>query len=180
MPESGQPWPAALAKYLNQSADTNPYATAATLRAWDLLLRNAVADGLEAAAGRWRAFAQQAQKAMAMPTREHPRHDPDALQEARRLREIAGELSELAALVRAQPVPPSDRVWNRLRRHQSLLDTLLTYDARLALAADQLAALAAEGPLATEPERRTRLLAIVGDLRHWLQERQRSLNPPLP
>lgn len=170
----------ALAKYLNQSADRNPYASAASIRAWDLLLRNAVADSLEAAAGRWRAFAQQAQKAIAMPSRQHPLPDPEQLQAGRRLREIAGELSELAALVRAQPVPPSDRVWNRLRHHRQLLDDLLTHDARLALAAEQLTALAGEAPLATEPERRTRLLAVVADLRHWLEERQRSLNPPLP
>jgi hypothetical protein len=178
--ERREPWPKALEKWLSEAADTNPYATAETMRAWDNVLRGALADGLEAAARRWRDWAVDAQKAMPTPSREHPWPDPGLLANVRSLRETAARCSDLAAAVRALEMPGEDRVYNRLRSHGPLLDLLLAYDSQLADCLNELDALAAPAPLGQEPARRAKLEAILSRLEHTLRARREALAPRGP
>jgi hypothetical protein len=178
--ERHDPWPLALRKWLSESRDLNPYATADTLRAWDNVIRNKVADALEASAARWRDWYQTAQRALPVPSRDHPLPDPAQMEAVRTLKRLAETSSDRAAAVRALEMPAHDRVFNRIQNHALLLDTLIDYDAELASCAETLHELAAPGPLSEEPARRARLEATLDRLQKVLEARREAMTPIMP
>jgi hypothetical protein len=178
--ERHDPWPEAVRKWLVEAADRNPYATAETLRAWDAVIRNAIADALEQAASRWRAWYGEAARAMPAPSRDHPFPDAAALARVRALKAQADRCSDTAAFVRALEMPAHDRVFNRLRNDDALLEALLDYDAALAGVCQDLLALAAPGPLSDADARATRLEQVLDRVRTVLDARQQALIPRMP
>jgi hypothetical protein len=178
--ERKEPWSVAWRKWLSESSDTNPYATADSLRAWDNVIRNAAADALEAAAARWREWAMSAQRALPMPSREHPLPDPEQMAAVRALQRTAAACSDKAAAVRALEMPAHDRVFHRLRNQEPLLEALIAYDAELAACVEALADLAGPGSLAEEPDRRVRLETTLSLLAKTLRARQEALIPRMP
>jgi hypothetical protein len=178
--ERRDPWPEAWAKWLSEARDTNPYASADTMRAWDNVVRNTVADALERVAARWRAWYTEAHQAMPAPSRDAPLPDPSHLSVLRLLKQQAEACSNLAAAVRAREMPAHDRVFHRLRNHDTLLETLLHYDAHLASLCETLNHLADPAPLAEEPTRRARLQQILALLDETLRARAEALVPPMP
>jgi hypothetical protein len=173
--ERHDPWPVALDKWLAESRDRNPYASGETMRAWDNVIRNHLADALEAAAARWRAWRQEAQAAMPLPTRADPFPDAARMAALRALEAQANRCSEAAAAVRALEAPAQDRVYNRVRSLDTLLETLIAYDSRLALLAEEILDVAQPGPLSEEPARRARLEAAWAQMQATLRERLRAL-----
>jgi len=178
--ERHDPWPVALEKWLSEAQDVNPYASAASMRAWDNVIRNHVADALEAVAGQWRRWYTEAHGALPTPSRDHPWPDRAQMAAVQDLQRLAADCSAEAASVRAQEMPGQDRVFNRLRSHDGLLDLLMACDARLAGHVDRLQALAVPGPLADEPNRRAQLEVVLGLVREALRDRQQALAPPTP
>jgi hypothetical protein len=122
----------------------------------------------------------ESHRALAVPTREHPFPDRAALQAAKDLAAVADDLSQRASAVRAQEVPPEDRVYHRLRSHGTLLDVLIACDARLAGYVESLNALCEARPLAEEPAQRGKLRETLTDLDRALRERRDTLAPPAP
>ncbi len=173
-------WPVALDKWLSEARDTNPYATAEGMRAWDSVIRNHVADALEAAASRWRGWYTEAHRALPTPSREHPWPDRDQMARVQDLKRVADQCSAEGARVRAQEMPAHDRVFHRLRGNDSLLDLLLACDARLAGHVDILQAAAEPGALAEEPARRRKLEAALAAVAAALAERLAAMAPPAP
>jgi hypothetical protein len=173
-------WPVALDKWLSEARDTNPYATADSLRQWDNVIRNHAADALEAVASQWRAWYTEAHRSLPTPTREHPWPDRDAMARVQDLKHLADQCSAEASRVRAQEMPSQDRVFHRLRGNDNLLDLLVACDARLAGHVDLLLALAHPGPLADEAARRPRLATALSAVLDALGERQTALAPATP
>lgn len=173
-------WPVALDKWRSEARDTNPYATADSLRAWDGVIRNHVADALEGAASRWRGWYTEAHRALPTPSREHPWPDRGQMARVQELKRVADQCSGEASRVRAQEMPAHDRVFHRLRANDGLLDLLLACDARLAGHVDALWAAAAPGALAEEPARRRQLDAALAAVAAALAERVTAMAPPSP
>ncbi len=173
-------WPVALDKWLSEARDANPYATAESLRSWDNVIRNHVADALEAVAGQWRLWYTEAHRTLPTPTRAHPWPDREAMAWVQDLKRVADQCSAEASRVRAQEMPAEDRVFHRLRAHDGLLDLLMACDARLAGHVDALVALARPGAIGDEAARRPRLLEALSAVQHVLQERQAALAPATP
>ncbi len=173
-------WPVALDKWLSEARDTNPYATAESLRQWDNVIRNHTADALEAVASQWRNWYTEAHRDLPTPSREHPWPDRSQLARVQDLKRAADQCSAEASRVRAQEMPSQDRVFHRLRANDGLLDLLVACDARLAGHVDALVALAHPGPLEDEPSRRLRLETALAAVLAALGERQAALAPPTP
>ncbi len=166
--EKREPWPAALNKFLHEAEDTNPYATAETMRAYDQLLRNAAQGALSEAAAQWRSRAQEFAQTIPQPSRAQPFPPVGQMQQLKALRSRADVLSQLASQVTALEVSPSDRVHHRVQNGTLLLETLIEMDRTLlymladVLAAEEMEAL--DGKIAAvraQLHERHRLLAEV-------------------
>ncbi len=127
-----------VAKFLSESLDTNPYASAATMRALDQAVRNTLSGDLTQLASRWRALYQDTSAKIPLPSREHPFPDRGLLDQAKALKAVADQLSQLASQATALEAPSNDRVYNRIRKNDVLLETLIEIDRNLALTARQM------------------------------------------
>lgn len=119
---------AVVRQFLQESADTNPYASAEKVRAMDRVIRNTIADDLAHAAGMWRRAYQTQAAALGHPTRERPVPTAEDLARVKALKMIADRLSALASAVMELETPASDRVYHRLRDNDLLLDQLVDED----------------------------------------------------
>ena len=75
------------------------------------------------------------------PTRENPRPDPMAVEQARKLEGWSRDIGALEAQIRAQPVPENDRMTQRYRQEAATLQRLTAVDAQLTGRAELLRAL---------------------------------------
>ena len=62
------------------------------------------------------------------PSRERPRPEPAAVLRARALEALSGRIGALEGLIRALPVPETDRMTQRLRDVRATLEALLAAD----------------------------------------------------
>ncbi len=117
----------------------NFYRAENQLRADDLLVRHHVA-GLLGEARQAIGEAEIAYRAAHLPplSREHPRPDAVALQEARLLEALVALVSGLASRIRSLPVPGNDRIAQRHRQEADTLARLLEADMALTGHADAL------------------------------------------
>ncbi len=138
--EKREPWPEAVKKFFHEAADTNPYATSATMRAYDQQLRNAVRAALSEAAAAWRAAAGDYAHSIPQPSRQNPFPPADQVQHLKVLTHAADRLSQLAADVSALEVPATDRVHHRVQNATLLLETVIDMDRALLLLMPALAA----------------------------------------
>jgi hypothetical protein len=144
----------------------------------DLLVRNTVAEDLEAC----RQALRQARTLWAhapelTPTRERPTPDPQAMEALRQVERLEREAEELATLVRTAPLPPTDRLWRRLRDDQALLELVLAHDWDMV----------SSGRTAREEARRMAQMSApsqdavaqaLARIRKSLWERQNLMRPP--
>ncbi len=102
------------------------------LRADDLMVRAKVS-GLLADARSYVESAEQQfrREFLPPPSREKPRHDPDAIKGAQTLESIAHALGALEGHIRALPVPENDRMTQRFRRESESLARLLEADQEM-------------------------------------------------
>lgn len=127
-----------VAKFFSEARDTNPYASASTMRALDQVIRNTLANDLVSAAAVWRRCYQEASARIPAPSRDNPFPDKMLIQAAKQKKAVADRLSALGAQVVALEVPPEDRVYNRIRDNTALLEMLVEVDRGLAWAAHRL------------------------------------------
>lgn len=120
-----------LRSWLSPHTDSNPYASPATMRALDSLIRSQVADQIARAAARFRGAYAEGHARLGHPSREAPLPDSAALEALRSLKAKGDRLSNLSAAVSALPAPANDRVWQRVRDHRNLLELLIEYDYTL-------------------------------------------------
>ncbi len=112
------------------------------LRADDLLVRSKVGWLLGSA----RRSVEEAQSTfrrefLPPPSRQKPRHEPDALAGAQQLERLSAAIGALSSQVQAQPVPENDRMLQRHREEAATLKGLLACDQRLVGQAELLRSL---------------------------------------
>jgi hypothetical protein len=129
--EKREPWPKAIGKFFYEAEDANPYATSATMRAYDQQLRNAAQGALGQAAAQWRSLAQELAQSIPQPSRDHPFPPADQMQRLKALKNRADTLSQMAAEVTALEVPATDRVHHRVQNATLLLETVIEMDRAL-------------------------------------------------
>lgn len=101
-------------------------------RADDLLVREKAAEALTEAANALRTLRTEFRRRFIPPmTRENPDPPADRLRQLREMETIQTSLSDLAVQIRSMAVPTQDRVWERFRREQTLLNDLLRFDYNL-------------------------------------------------
>ncbi|MCY0877869.1 MAG: hypothetical protein OWU84_02855 [Firmicutes bacterium] len=125
-------------KFFHEKRDTNPYASAETMRALDHLVRIHVTDAMARAAAQWRAVYVDASRAMGTPTRTQPLSNVSAMSQSRLYKQLADRLSEWVARIQALPAPANDRVYHRIRDNDQLLELLIAHDYQLITLAEQL------------------------------------------
>ena len=130
--------PVIVAKFFNEARDTNPYASAATLRSLDHVIRTGLADSMAHAAAAWRMAYQEQNRIVGTPTRENPFPDRDAMAKLRLIKETADAASEWVSRIHALEAPSNDRVYHRIRDNDQLLELLIDVDYQLAAAADAI------------------------------------------
>jgi hypothetical protein len=109
------------------------------LRADDLMVRARVSELLGSAREAvGTAEANYRRQFLPPPSREHPRPDPEAVNGARILESIGGEIGALEGRIRSLPVPEQDRMTQRLRQEAETLVRLRSEDELLAGHADLL------------------------------------------
>lgn len=160
-------------KFLSEAKDINPYASAATMRALDQAIRNTLAGDLATLAAIWRGFYQAASAKIPAPSREQPFVDRALLDRAKELKGIADQLSQLASQAASLEAPSNDRVYNRIRKNDVLLETLIDIDRNLALTARQFE----EEVVHSDPESLTRIRSDMQQLERLMGERRRLLAP---
>lgn len=160
-----------VAKFFSEARDINPYASAATMRALDQVIRNTLSGDLVAAAAAWRLRYQEASAEIPVPSRDNPFPDQHLLQKAKKLKALADHLSQLASQVAALEAPSQDRVYNRIRDNTALLDTLIEVDRGLAVIARRIEA----SSLATSPMDANALELGLSDLESLLRQRRQIL-----
>ena len=136
--EKHEPWPMAVRKFFSAPHDNNPYATTETMRSYDQILRNAVADRISHVAAFWRQKAQELGQNIPLPTRDNPFPSTQQINAAKHVRAIAGNLSQWASQIAALEVPAQDRVHHRVQNAPLLLDTLLAVDLALINSVNEL------------------------------------------
>ena len=98
----------------------------------DLLVREKAASALAEAAGALGALrTAYRRRFIPPPTRENPEPPRDRLDSLGAMAAIQERASVLETRIRSMPVPTQDRVWERFRREQTLLNELLTHDLGL-------------------------------------------------
>lgn len=160
-------------KFLSESRDVNPYASAATMRALDQAIRNALAGDLARLAAAWRGLYQGASARIPAPSREHPFVDRALLDHVKALKQVADQLSALSSQAAAMEAPSNDRVYNRIRKNDVLLETLIELDRNLALTARQIE----DGVVADEPASIIQIQSTMQQLEALIGERRRLLAP---
>ncbi len=101
-------------------------------RADDLLVREKAAEALTDAANAIRTIRTDYRRLFIPPmTRENPDPPADRLAHLRQMETLQNRLSDLSVQVRSMAVPTQDRVWEKFRREQSLLNDLLRHDYNL-------------------------------------------------
>lgn len=108
------------------------YDSPAGMRELDHLIRNRLAQDLSGAAGRFREVYANGHRNLPPPTRDAPLGDPARIRDLASLKRTAERLEELAALIHALPAPANDRVWQKIRREETLLDQLIAWDYEMA------------------------------------------------
>jgi len=78
------------------------------------------------------------------PSREKPRHDPEAIAGAQTIERLAHALGALQGQISSQPVPENDRMTQRYRQEAATLERLIESDKKLVGQAETLRA-AVEG-----------------------------------
>ncbi|MCY0909887.1 MAG: hypothetical protein OWR62_16030 [Sulfobacillus thermotolerans] len=164
------------AKFFSERRDTNPYASAETMRALDQLIRNALSDGLARAAAVFRGLYQHESRRLSIPSREHPLPDPNAMVRLRELKRIADVLSEWVSRVHALPAPSNDRVYHRIRDNDQLLELLIEVDYQLASSASALDGLTDDLTVDQLDEVLPRLEAHLNTLGKAVRERSRIVS----
>lgn len=164
------------AKFLSQGRDTNPYASAETMRAFDQVIRNNLGDGLARAAAAVRTLYQEQSRLMGTPTRERPFPDPADLARLRHLKRLADQLSEWVSSVHALEVPANDRVYHRIRDNDQLLELLIDVDYQLAKSASELDQLTETLTLSQFQDRLPRFESQLELLGKALRERSRIVS----
>lgn len=154
-------------KFFQESADTNPYASAEKVRALDQIVRNTMADHLATAAGIWRRAYQMHMQAMGHPTRDHPLPSASDLARGTNLRRMAEELSVMATTVLALEAPASDRVYHRVRDNDGLLDALVDMDYAAITLGQRLTAISPDAPDAI-----TQMTDAMQTVQTWLVQRR--------
>ena len=102
------------------------------MRADDLLVRQQAAAALADAANALRTLrTDYRRRFIPPPTREQPEPPRDRLDQLSTMTRLQDRLADLETRVRSMPVPPTDKVWERFRREQTLLAELLTHDYNL-------------------------------------------------
>ena len=125
----------------------NFYRAENQLRADDLMVRARVSEMLSAArAGVEAAEAAHRREHLPPPSRKRPRPDPAALLRARELEALGARIGALEGQIRALPMPPTDRMTQRLRDERTTLEALLQADRAMVAGAARLRALLADGP----------------------------------
>lgn len=108
-------------------------------RADDLLVREKAAEALNEAANSLRTLRTDYRRRFIPPaTRENPDPPPERLTQLREMELLQTRLSDLSVQIRSMPVPTQDRVWERFRREQTLLNDLLRHDYNLIAPSSQL------------------------------------------
>ena len=131
--EKHEPWPDTIKKFFHEAADTNPYATSATMRAYDQQLRNAMRAALSEAAASWRTVAGDYAQSIPQPNRQNPFPPAEQIQHLKVLKYYADLLSQLSSEVSALEVPATDRVYHRVQNATLLLETVIEVDRALLL-----------------------------------------------
>ncbi|MCL4493443.1 MAG: hypothetical protein M1294_01345 [Firmicutes bacterium] len=162
--------PVIVAKFFQESRDVNPYASAVTMRAFDQVIRNQLADSLARSAGQWRALYQQQGHLVGTPSRDHPFPDKEAMDSLRRLKQLADNVSQTVAHIHALEAPSSDRVYHRIRNNDQILEMLIDVDYQLATTAaaidDLTNRLTLEGWKEIEPAFQERLAQLIQGIRN--------------
>jgi hypothetical protein len=118
----------------------NWYRTDNQSRADDLLVRQKVGYFLGLAASKLQELEAAYQRKYLPPgTREQPFPPPDKVAAHRRLRELRQAILATESSVRALPVPPTDKIWQRHRQEVATLKKLTDADVGLVGAAKLLA-----------------------------------------
>lgn len=160
-------------KFLSESRDVNPYATATTMRALDQAIRNALAGDLARSAAAWRRLYQAASAQIPAPSRDNPFVDRTLLDHAKELKRVADQLSALSSQAAAMEAPSNDRVYNRIRNNDVLLETLIELDRNLALTARQIE----DEVVADDPESLIQIQNTIHQLEALIGDRRRLLAP---
>jgi hypothetical protein len=101
-------------------------------RADDLLVRQAAAGAVGEAASAVRDLRTEYRRQfIPPPTRDQPDSPPERLADLRARAALQERLSDVETRIRSTPVPTQDRVWERFRREQTLLNELLLQDYQL-------------------------------------------------
>ncbi len=147
------------------------------LRADDLLVRHQVAGILgEARLAIDKAESSYREDHLPPLSRANPRPDPTALKQARVLETLVGEISAVAARIRAQPVPENDRIAQRHRQEADTLMKLLHADMALVGHADLLKRTVRDQPPEWLVAHAGEVKAHVGAITAALSERAAILN----
>jgi len=108
-------------------------------RADDLVVRNQSAAALGDAADALRQLrTSYAQRFIPAATRDNPFPPAERMAALKEIERLQTRLADLAARIRAVPVPPSDKVWMRFRKERQTLEDLLLHDYNLIQPATEL------------------------------------------
>ncbi len=160
-------------KFFSEANDVNPYASAATMRALDQAIRNTLCGDLARLAAVWRGYYQAASAEIPAPSRENPFVDRALLDRAKGFKAIADHLSQLASQAASLEAPTNDRVYNRIRKNDVLLETLIELDRSLALTARQIE----EHGTFNDPQGLAGIRRDMDQLEALIRERRRLLAP---
>ena len=160
-----------VAKFFNERRDTNPYASADTMRALDQIIRNSLADEVARAAQVWRDIYLQQSRVVGTPSRDKPFPDRESMAIMREYKLWADALSGLTSRIHSLPAPANDRVFHRIRDNDQLLELLIALDYQVAGIADSLGKLAGTLTVANARELGPEFSAKVAELESVLRER---------
>ncbi|WP_166792844.1 hypothetical protein, partial [Methylacidiphilum caldifontis] len=163
-----------LIKALSAAHDTNPYASAETLRALDATIKAALTTPIEQLATAVRQRYEAAARA-GIPTRAQPIPDPAVLEQIRTWKAVRDQITEVLTAIQVMEMPNADRVYHRIRDNTALLETLIEYDRNLLGHAQPIEELTAQvHHMADEASEtvRTTLTPVLSGLSQALRKRQ--------
>ena len=143
----------------------NFYNSTNQARADDLLVRERASYHLAQAAAMLTNLRAEYQSRFIPPlTRANPDPPQEAMAQVRQMEALQQELSAIESHIRGMPVPTQDRIWQRFRQEQGLLEQLLNFDLTLVRDCEQVYQYVAQ----LTPEDWNS--SASGQLRHLLQQ----------
>ena len=117
----------------------NFYNSTNQARADDLLVRERASYHLAQAAAMLANLRSEYQVRFIPPlTRANPDPPQEAMAQIRQMEAVQQELSAIESHIRGMSVPTQDRIWQRFRQEQGLLEQLLNFDLTLVRACEQV------------------------------------------